>query len=361
MTAAKYFPASYDEGRANFRDAAVAAGLETVAYANPTKGPEGQELTTDVCWIGPRDAERVLVAISGTHGNEGYCGSGVQHAWLREGLYKEVPEGTAQLLIHAINPYGFAWVRRVTEENVDMNRNFVDFAQPVPDNPGYRELHDYICPESWDDATLAECDRAFDAFVEKNGAAALQHAISGGQYSHTDGVFFGGEAPTNARKTLLKIVADYLGQAKKVAVVDYHTGLGPYGHGERIVVHDPKGPAMQRARQWFEDDITSPFDGSSTSAPLTGVNLMGMEAALGDAEFTAVALEYGTYELMEVLNALRGDNWLHRHGQLDSEKGRKIKAEARRCLYPDKDDWKEMVWERGVETQRMALRGLDQG
>ena len=361
MTAAKYFPASYDEGRGNFRDAAAAEGFETVAYGNPTKGPDGQELTTDVCWIGPRDAERVLVAISGTHGNEGYCGSGVQHAWLREGLYKEVPEGTAQLLIHAINPSGFSWIRRVTEENVDMNRNFIDFGQPLPENSGYEELHDYICPKQWDDATLAECDRVFDAYVEKNGLAALQHAISGGQYSHPDGLFFGGAGPTNARSTLLQIVADYLGSAKKVAVVDYHTGLGPYGHGERIVVHDPKGPAIERARQWYDGDITSPFDGSSTSAPLTGVNLMGMERALGDAEFTAVALEYGTFELMEVLNCLRADNWLHHHGDLESVKGKAIKKETRRCLYPDKDDWKEMVWERGVETRRKAVAGLNGG
>ncbi len=361
MTAAKHFPASYDEGRANFRDAAQREGLETQAYANPTKGPQGQALTTDVCWIGPRDAERVLVAMSGTHGNEGYCGSGVQNAWLREGLYKEVPEGTAQLLIHAINPSGFAWVRRVTEENVDMNRNFVDFGRPLPDNSGYRELHHFISPESWDEETLAECDRVFDAFVEKNGMAALQHAISGGQYTHSDGVFFGGQGPTNARTTLLRIVADYLGAAKKVALVDYHTGLGPYGHGERIVVHDPKGAAFQRARDWYDDDITSPFDGSSTSAPLTGVNLMGIEEALGDAEFTALALEYGTYDLMEVLNALRADNWLHQHGDLDSEKGKAIKKETRRCLYPDKDDWKELIWERAVETQRAALRGLTQG
>ena len=361
MTAAKYFPASYDEDRGNFRDAAAAEGFETVAYGNPTKGPDGQELTTDVCWIGPRDAERVLVAISGTHGNEGYGGSGVQHAWLREGLYKEVPEGTAQLLIHAINPSGFSWIRRVTEENVDMNRNFIDFGQPLPENSGYEELHDYICPKQWDDATLAECDRVFDAYVEKNGLAALQHAISGGQYSHPDGLFFGGAGPTNARSTLLQIVADYLGSAKKVAVVDYHTGLGPYGHGERIVVHDPKGPAIERARQWYDGDITSPFDGSSTSAPLTGVNLMGMERALGDAEFTAVALEYGTFELMEVLNCLRADNWLHHHGDLESVKGKAIKKETRRCLYPDKDDWKEMVWERGVETQRKAVAGLNGG
>ncbi|MEX0922679.1 MAG: M14 family metallopeptidase [Rhodovibrionaceae bacterium] len=361
MTAAQYFPASYDEGRANFRAAAQAEGFQTQAYANPTKGPQGQELTTDVCWIGPRDAERVLVAMSATHGNEGYCGSGVQNAWLREGLYKEMPEGTAQLLIHAVNPSGFAWVRRVTEENVDMNRNFVDFTGQLPENSGYQDLHPFICPRNWDDATLAECDRVFDAYVEENGLAALQHAISGGQYSHSDGLFFGGQGPTNARKTLLRIIEDYLGQAKKVAVVDYHTGLGPYGHGERIVVHDPKSPAFQRAREWYDDDITSPFDGSSTSAPLTGVNLMGMEEALGDTEFTALALEYGTYELMEVLNCLRADNWLHQHGDLDSEKGKAIKKETRRCLYPDKDDWKEMIWERAVETQRAALRGLTQG
>ena len=49
-------------------------------------------------------------------------------------------------MVHAINPHGFAWSRRVTEDNVDLNRNFVDHAQPYPSNPGYEELRAAICP-----------------------------------------------------------------------------------------------------------------------------------------------------------------------------------------------------------------------
>jgi hypothetical protein len=55
---------------------------------------------------------------------------------------------------------------------------------------------------------------------------------------------------------------------------------------------------------------------------------------------------------------LRADNWLHLHGDLDTALGRDIKAEIRRCFYPDADDWKEAVWERGLETQRLAIAGL---
>ena len=44
------------------------------------------------------------------------------------------------VLLHASNPYGFAWGRRVNEDNVDLNRNFVDFDAPLPENPGYNEI-----------------------------------------------------------------------------------------------------------------------------------------------------------------------------------------------------------------------------
>ena len=87
--------------------------------------------------------------------------------------------------------------------------------------------------------------------------------------------------------------------------------------------------------------------------------MVGMEKAAPHAELTAVALEYGTYSLEEVLNALRADNWVHRHGDPDSKKGRAIKEEIREAFYPAKHDWKDLVWERAVETQLKALKGLD--
>jgi hypothetical protein len=256
-----HFGEDYSDSRARFRDAARDAGAAVEAWSNPAPGPDGGPVDTDVAWLGPRNAERVLVTISGTHGAEGFCGSGSQVAWLRDGA--TTPDGLAQLHIHAINPHGFAWLRRVTEGNVDLNRNFIDHGRPYPVNPGFEELFPYLCPAAWDADTVADCDAVLDAYAEKHGTRALQKAISGGQYAHPDGIFFGGHAPTWSRRTLEGILSRHLSKARRVALVDYHTGLGPYGHGERIVVHRPDTAAYERARQVWDDDIASPFLGTS--------------------------------------------------------------------------------------------------
>jgi hypothetical protein len=358
MPASTYFAADYGAARARFLAAAGTAGAKLHAYRNPGRGPAGEELTTDVAWLGPAEAERVLVTISATHGVEGFCGSGVQVGWFGSGLWREMPAGTALLQIHAINPHGFAWLRRVTEDNVDLNRNFVDHGKPYPVNPGYEELHEAICPRDWTDAVIAQTRAVFEAYVAQHGVRGLQSAISGGQYRHADGLFFGGHAEAWSRRTLLDIFATRLNRARHVAVIDYHTGLGPRGYGERICMHAPDSTSLTRAGQWYDGDITSPALGSSASVELFGVNLTAMEAALPHARMTGVALEYGTQPTEQVKLALRADNWLHAHGEVASSKGRAIKGQLREAFYQDADDWKEMIWARAVETQRLAFAGL---
>ncbi|MBI3707301.1 MAG: DUF2817 domain-containing protein, partial [Proteobacteria bacterium] len=152
-----------------------------------------------------------------------------QVAWLADGLVRELPRDTSALVIHSINPHGFAWLRRVTEDNVDLNRNFVDHAQPYPENPAYSELATAICPPSWTDAARREARARLDAYVAKHDAKALQSAFSRGQYHHPDGLFFGGNAPTWSNRTLTRIFKTMLGRAKHIGVIDFHTGLGPYG------------------------------------------------------------------------------------------------------------------------------------
>jgi len=354
-----YFSASYAEARGKFRDAAQRAGARLFRYQNPTKGPNGEELTTDVAVLGPRDASRVLITVSATHGAEGFCGSGVQIGSFESGLAGELPAGTALVAIHAINPHGFAWVRRVTEENVDLNRNFIDHGKALPRNEGYEELHDAICPREWSEASRAATRGRFDEFVAREGAAAFQKAVSGGQYNHQDGIFYGGAAPTWARQTLMRILADHLAGARALAMIDYHTGLGPWGHGEKIVTHGPGAAALRRAQEWY-GDVTNPALGNSSSAELHGDNLNGLEAVLAarNIEFTGMALEYGTLSLREVLDAVRADNWLHHHGTVDSKTGRALKALVRDAFYGDRDDWKRMIFEQGATAQRAALRGL---
>jgi hypothetical protein len=160
---------------------------------------------------------------------------------------------------------------------------------------------------------------------------------------------------------MVRILRENLSGTHRIAVIDYHTGLGPRGHGERICVHKPDTDGLVRANDWYQGDIASPFLGTSVSTEIHGVNTLGMKEALPEAELTAIAIEYGTLPTEQVKLALRADNWLHLHGELGSAKGRGIKEQIREAFYQDADDWKQMVWDRAVETQRLALAGLADG
>ena len=118
MNPASFFSPDYATARAKFLAAAKAAGGEVVTYPHPLKGPKDEDLATDAVRIGPKDAHRYLVMNTATHGVEGFCGSGAVVGTLTERLDRELPPGVALLLIHAINPHGFAWIRRVTEDKI---------------------------------------------------------------------------------------------------------------------------------------------------------------------------------------------------------------------------------------------------
>ncbi|MHB1249994.1 MAG: DUF2817 domain-containing protein, partial [Polaromonas sp.] len=142
------FSTRYATARVKFLEAAAAAGMELRAYEHPLKGRDGETLALDVALDGAPDAERLFIISSACHGVEGYCGSGVQvHAAHDAGWRAKAREaGVAVLYIHALNPYGFSHVRRTTHENVDLNRNFQDFSQPLPVNAAYREIHPLLLP-----------------------------------------------------------------------------------------------------------------------------------------------------------------------------------------------------------------------
>jgi hypothetical protein len=361
MSIVHHFARDYSDARARFQAAAHRAGAKMTPFQHPLRGPGMEKLFTDLAWWGPEDAERVLVTVSATHGVEGFCGSLCQTAWFAEGMNAELPPGTALAAIHAINPHGFAWIRRVTEDNVDLNRNFVDHSHPYPVNAGYEELKDAITPADWSDGGRAAADARLAAYGAKHGAMALQTAVTGGQYSDPLGIFFGGHAPTWSNRTLIAIFKRFLSRAKHVALIDFHTGLGPYGHGELITGLEPGTANFKLTRDWLGDELTSPLLGNSASAKLFGINQLGMEAAIPQARFAAVAIEYGIAPVNETREALRADNWLHVHGDLGSPQAKAIKAEMRRVFYGDTDQWKTMVWERNVEINRRLLKGLAEG
>lgn len=350
------FSADYAQARARFVAAGNAAGAAIERFDNPNPGMRGEALSTDVALVGRRDAPCLFVAISGTHGVEGFCGSGFQISWLRGP--RELPANVAVLMIHAINPYGFSWLRRVTEEGVDLNRNFVDHGQPYPANPGYDELADAIVPPSLDQPTLAAADAKLQAYRRQHGDAAFYTAVSGGQYRHPTGMFYGGNAPTWSNRTTHAIIERYLKGRRAVAVVDFHTGLGPFGYGELISHYDPGTRGAQWTRSIYGDSLAETKRGTSSSLARDGLSHYGYNRALAGSDVFMTTLEFGTYAREQGQTVFRADHWLHRSGDVHSPQGRGIKAAIRKHFYPDTDDWKEMVLFRGAQVMRQALAGL---
>ena len=310
------FAPDYAQARERFRDAAGSAGLSVESWENPLKGPSGETLATDAVWVGPRTARRVFVMVSGTHGVEGFCGSGCQIDWLREEGPEGLPDGVAVLLIHAINPYGFAWLRRVTEEGCDLNRNCLDFDNPCPRTPDTTRWSIASCRHRW--TTPPSRPRM-------SGSRPIRQSMESGRFrrhaspasTRPHSVFYGGDRPSWARQTLEAIVTHYdLASRDLVAVVDYHTGLGPFGYGEPICGHKPGTEGFRRVTTAYGQSVGVPETGASFSIPLTGTQRDHWTRCLGD-KYMYVALEYGTYSTTRGLEVLRADHWLHAHGTVD--------------------------------------------
>jgi hypothetical protein len=365
MAIPQYFSPTYPQARRTFLAAASAGGAAIESHVNPNaKGRNGEDLVTDAARFGDMAAENLLIICSGTHGNEGYCGSGCQIGLIGEGIIGSRPQSVAVLLVHAVNPYGFSHTRRVTEDNVDLNRNFIDFSKPPPDNPRYAELHDLLLPSDWDGPGRVTADAALAAWRDTNGGMrAYQSVVAGGQYAFADGMFFGGQRAVWSNKTFRAIVEKHGAAAKRVGVMDLHSGLGPPGYGEPISILAPGAPGFERARAWWGGDVTSLVAGTSTSSRVSGPLIGSIEESLPGAETTAIGLEFGTVELSKVLDALRGDNWLYARGLpsglgLDSALARAIKNNMRDALYVDTDAWKEKVYARTADFTVKAFRGL---
>ena len=352
------FSQSYAEARAKFLAAAEACDLDVQSHKHPMLGRDGEPLAMDVVCDGRADAESLLIVSSACHGVEGYCGSGVQTTLLGDAAWRGAAHdaGVAVLYVHALNPYGFSWWRRVTHENVDLNRNFHDFSQALPVNKGYEELASVLVPPTWPPSD--EANAIVQRFITERGLPAFQAAISGGQHSHPEGLFYGGRNPTWSQVTLRHVLREHAARCLRLGWIDLHTGLGPSGVGERIFACRDDAAALRRARAWWGDKVTSIYDGSSSSAPLQGLMWMSAYEECAQAEYTGIALEYGTLPIMEMMNALRADQWLETHPEAPAAQRAQIKQQMRDAFYTDTDVWKQQIIEQALDAAHGAVRGL---
>ncbi len=362
--ASQHFSSSYAQARERFLEAARDAGLPVESWVHPERGRDGEELAMDVVRDGPPDAAALLVLSSACHGVEGYCGSGVQVAALRDAAWRDHARRNhvAVLYIHALNPYGFSHIRRTTHENVDLNRNFHDFGQPLPANEGYGGLHPLLLPDEWPPSEANT--QALERFVDDHGMPVYQAAVTGGQHDFPQGMFFGGKKPAWSNLAVREVLRAHGRRAARIGWIDFHTGLGPNGLGERIYAGPDDEATIARARRWWDGGgstpITSFYDGTSTSAVLTGLLWSAVRDECPQAQYTGIAMEYGTVPIDETLTALRGDHWLHLHPDAPAGTVAALKRRMLDAFYTDTDEWKDRIVSQARDAMVQAVEGLAQ-
>lgn len=358
-----WFAFDYRTARGLFMKAAEARGLAVEMIAHPLRGPDGDEIATDVVRIGPRDADKLLVLTSGMHGVELYCGSMCQAALMAGDHFSSLPEGMAALLVHAINPWGSAHGRRVNEHNVDPCRNFLDFARPLPNNADYTLLHPHLADANRPGAAGDIARATLSALRAEWGEARYNAAQFGGQYAHPNGIFYGGQSAEWTNRTISRLLFEHGGRSQRVATLDYHSGVGPWGEMLGVVVHSGEG--LARARRWYGVAVLAPNDPDQHDPgyyPVTGHSSDGYEAALPDAEVTAVVLEFGTYPLEQGSEALGQEHWLSSNkDNSDPDEAEAIKAALARHFNPDDAMWRAAVWTHSQRAISQAINGLCAG
>ncbi|HEY5683154.1 MAG TPA: DUF2817 domain-containing protein, partial [Sulfuricaulis sp.] len=218
------FSTDYFDARATFRAEAVRSSARLTTHPIKGHGPKGEELFIDSARLGAARPRSLLLLTAGVHGIEAPAGSALLQLWLTE-FATNLPSQTGVLLVHALNPWGFAHGRRTNENNVDLNRNAVS-TFPGPANPDYARLNRWLNPASPADAGEAFWLGAL-WHSTRLGTPVLRQSIAAGQYDFPQGLFYGGDRQQESLEILERLLNEPdLAAVEQVLHLDMHTGLG---------------------------------------------------------------------------------------------------------------------------------------
>jgi len=359
------FSASYSEGRQKFLMSCRNNGFALSSYHHPSlKGPSGEDLAIDAAWLGPENASRVVIFSCGTHGLEAAPGAATMLHWLETGGPSRLPGDMAVLLIHAINPFGWAWAHRINEDGIDLNRNFADRDNAQPSNIAYKDIHHLLMDASMDEDGLGRFVQGFHELAALKGMNTALTGITSGQYDFPDGLSFGGEALSWSGEVLFQIARDHLSKAEKIAHIDWHTGIGEYGQAHFILDEPKASESYAVLSSWWPDHTIHCDDVvEGVSIFYNGLFLEGLRKEIrsfSPAQVVNVTIEWGTYDVEKMVQALVMDNWLmHRAAGSSLTQVDAVRTELIERFYPRDPAWRSGIMKASETIYAQAISGLD--
>lgn len=359
-----YFSQDYFAARRKFRDAAASAGA--ILQSHPVGG-EG--LTMDFAVIAG-DPKKAVVHMSGTHGVEGFVGSAIQTKFMSEWstLVNSTTEGSPNqaptvVFVHAVNPFGFANMRRFNEANVDLNRNHLTAeqwaeAKSRPSNlAGYDNFRSVLVPERAPtllDRYLMFGPAAYHLAI--NGFNTLKKALVTGQYHDAVGVYYGGAEEQPSITLLAKVLPTILNTTADVVVIDVHSGLGPQGVDTFMATTQEEGDEAKLVWPNATIEIDGVGDGATSGYELV-MGSVDVGLMLPKSKVLHLTEEFGTVAGIFVARGVILENAAFHYAR-GSHVHEITKTWLRDVFYPQNMVFKANVLSRGTTAMKQAVAYL---
>ncbi len=359
LTNVDAFSKNYSQARQRFRTAVQQLGWQLEEFAITGKTPEGEELMVDVGLSSDgTNGGPSLIVSSGLHGVEGFFGSAVQLHLLDAWKRTQTPKGIRMVFLNALNPYGFAWVRRFDASNVDLNRNFLLPGETYRGAPAlYAQLDSLLNPKrpvSSPDFILHH----LAWHILRHGFKAVQAAIASGQYDFPQGLFFGGHQPSELSTLLGERLAGWVANSERVMHLDLHTGLGKYA--EPLLLLDSPLSDRHRAElvAWFGERAFRDVRDEEGFYQARGSFGRWCHSQSAVEDYLYCCAEFGTYSPIRVALALRSENQSYHWSSSDAEAVGKTKEKLMEVFCPRSPRWRQRVLAKAQDLTTRAIEGL---
>ncbi len=357
-----FYPTSYQQSQRQFLQLAESfsaiPGVENYHLRVPTKTTA--ELFIDGLYLPQQsdDKERLVIVTSGIHGVEAFTGAAIQMQFLKENFQPEWLQKTGFLIIHAVNPYGFHFLRRVDEDNVDLNRNvsgnndlFARVSKP------YSQFEPYLNPKRPVKTGFFADARLFIQSLIKlitHGKKKITQIAVGGQYQNPKGIYYGG-SQVQPNSMLLQFMFNKAGSRyQKILHIDLHTGYGERGRLHFFSSRQAmKLPGFSEVFAGYSIDAGSDKDFYKTSGgfgPLTMMVFNQKDIVI------PMTFEFGTLDSQTIMGgfySLRNmiyENQGFHFGYASPTDEKMAKKNFLNMFNPEDPKWRDQVLKSGTQT-----------
>lgn len=324
-------------------------------FKSPLFGPSGESLFMDIAQFGNQDAKKILICVSGCHGPEAYAGSAIQAGWAENFDAEKLDDDVSVILIHALNPYGFAWGTRTNENLVDVNRNFIDHSRPYPESAEYEKIHDILVPPEWgQDGETKIKERLAVEFTTSSGMDIPHHA----QHSNPKGVHFGGTSPSWSNKVVSSIIRDKIQLADDIILIDCHTGMGEYGQAMLMLDENLAADKYDIAEKYFGDLLEEKKSTAPIEPQISGTLCDWIGHLFPKKSVLGMTLEYGICPVEEILPVALHCHWLAANDKLSLLESISVRKAHINIFTPLEESWRQGVCVQSAEIMDLAVKYL---